>query len=169
MEEYNMVEVENVLEKVLKMGGYPEASVTSRPVGLFNISPKDHKFLFGMYLFNHEDMVSEIEKLVSDVNPLDDTLLMFQPRFVMELASVYCGALVAGKRDKYVDTVEHIIQNFIRTSMNIPSYKEYNELFVNDNDKVRRIMAKILFLNYQQLDKFIRIAMNKISEEEKSE
>ena len=162
---------ENVLEKIMKMGGYkaPDVSVTSRPVGLFNISPKDHKFLFGMYLFNHEDMINEIEKLVADVTVLDDTLLMFQPRFVMELASVYCGVLVSGKRDKYIDTVSSIIQNFIRTSMNIPSYKEYNELFVNDNDKVRRIMSKILFLTYQQLDKYIRIAMKKISEDEKSE
>lgn len=142
------------------------------PVHIFNIDLENKQTIIGMYLMCSDTKTLETKLKESAITDdiKDNTLLFFDRRHAVEIASILYGAFSIVK--KYISDIKldtYIMENFIHVLMNYISYKdlmylyEYNlsTLDIPDEPKKRLsiILKYICFIPYGILDSMLEEAV----------
>lgn len=151
------------------------------PVHIFNIDLENKQTIIGMYLMCNDNKILETKLKESAImdNIKDNTLLFFDRRHAVEIASILYGAFSIIK--KYIPDIKldtYIMENFIKILMNYVSYKdlmhlyEYNLDIINIPDELKKrlliILKYICFIPYGILDSMLEEAV-KIYKKSQSE
>jgi hypothetical protein len=154
------------------------------PVHIINLDGNSVNAVTGMYLMTKENVLEYMENLIGDVNLKDDSILVFEPRHVMECCQILYACLVLLKARKCNIDIDNIIDRVIKLTLSHPIrykyfmqelYKIYDDIKPSDsNDHTALecsvfsiILIKVWFLSYANIDAIGKEGLDEFTNNEK--